>query len=551
MSWFNPLSWFSRGEVTSLGDMNEPLIKPGFWARLLPQRLETMPDADKPTLWQRLTWRLQESRVAAGSDFAGDVALSDQEQRRLRWRRALIAIPSVLVSASLGGILYYGYYNQHLISMRYRDAARLAVDDGDITLARFYYSRLMGEGALGSSQDELNWAMMLTNTGDLPGAIKILDKLAPETTAGYAPAHRYKALFLLNMLRSGTQQTSEVTPRLQWHLKNGAREPIAANHQLWAAFYAITGQMDKAVTEQTLAAQQNPDLWIEAAALCNTPDRQEDRARFLTRAENHARHSLEVNALDVRRRLMLTRVLVDQKRLDEAEAILVAGYELAAAPELRRGLSDLEVVRYEQTQKAQDRLSDNELEDRVARLGKALQIDPTNPAVLKHWGVLHDRLASPEQQQKLRATLEQSIVEGKATAFGHFTLGGMLWQADQRERALFHMEQSFKLDPRFMDAANNLAWMLATQDKPDLERADALIREALKLSPSNISYLDTLTEVLVKQSQWRDALVVLEKLYPRSVPRQRKDLHRRLAMVYENLGQPELAKLHREQAERK
>ncbi len=102
-----------------------------------------------------------------------------------------------------------------------------------------------------------------------------------------------------------------------------------------------------------------------------------------------------------------------------------------------------------------------------------------------------------------------------------------------------------------MDAANNLAWMLATQDKPDLERADALIREALKLSPSNISYLDTLTEVLVKQSQWRDALVVLEKLYPRSVPRQRKDLHRRLAMVYENLGQPELAKLHREQAERK
>ncbi len=102
------------------------------------------------------------------------MALSDQEQRRLRWRRALIAIPSVLVSASLGGILYYGYYNQHLISMRYRDAARLAVDDGDITLARFYYSRLMGEGALGSSQDELNWAMMLTNTGDLPARSRFL-----------------------------------------------------------------------------------------------------------------------------------------------------------------------------------------------------------------------------------------------------------------------------------------------------------------------------------------------------------------------------------------
>ncbi len=406
----------------------------------------------------------------------------------------------------------------------------------------------MGEGTLGAAQDELNWATMLTNSGDLPGAIKILDKLAPEDTAGYGPAHRYKALLLMNLLRTGNQKVSDMTPRLQWHLKYGAREPTASNHQLWAAFYTIIGQTDKAIAEQTLAAQQNPDLWIEAAAMCDAKQRLEDRTRFLSRAEAHARRALEVNPLDLPRRLMLTRVLVDQKRLDEAEVVLRAGYQLAASPELRRALSNLEIVRYEQTPPESLTLSDEELKGRVKTLGKALEIDPTNPAVLRHWGLLHERFATVEQKSLLIKMLEQSIVDGQATAFGHFTLGGMLWQSGQHEEGMFHMEQAFKLDPRFMDAANNLAWMLATQDPPDMERANALIREALKFSPNHVDYLDTYTEVLVREKKWDDALVILERLFPRVGPTQKKELHRRLALVYENLGKADLAKLHREKA---
>ncbi len=449
------------------------------------------------------------------------------------------------------GILVHGIRSRSDISNRYRGAARSAVSERDIKLARFYYSRLLGEGALGSEQDELNWAMMLTNSGDLPAAIKILDKLAPEEVAGYGPAHRYKALMLMSLLRSGKQTVGDIVSKLQWHLKYGAREPSAENHQLWAAYYSISGQPDKAITEQTLAAQQNPDLWIEAAAMCESSDQLADRTRFLARAEAHARNSLDVNPLDLPRRLMLTRVLVDQKRLDEAEAILKAGYQLAPSPELRRALSNLEIVRYEQSPPESLKLSDEDLTGRVKTLGKALEIDPTNPAVLRHWGLLHERFATAEQKKLLLKMLEQSIVDGQATAFGHFTLGGMLWQSGQHEQAMFHMERSFKLDPRFMDAANNLSWMLATQDEPDMERAVALIREALKFAPNNPDYLDTYTEVLVREKKWDEALVVLERLFPRVGPAQKTELHRRLALVYENLGQPDLAKMHREKADPK
>ncbi len=510
-----------------------------------------MPDAAKPSLWERLKWRLWNPEANAGHDFSGDAALELLEVRRLFWRRVLLAVPSVVVGVTLAGLLYLGMHSKQDISMRYREAGRLAIDEGDVTLARFYYSRLMGEGALGSSQDELNWAMMLTNSGDLSGAVKILDKLAPEATAGYGPAHRYKALLLMNLLRAGNQKVSDITPRLQWHLKNGAREPIAANHQLWAAFYAVTGQIDKAITEQTLAAQQNPDLWVDVAAMCSTTERLDDRTRFLERAEAHARHSLEVNPLDVPRRIMLTKVLVDQKRLDEAEASLKAGYELAASPELRRALSDMALVRYEQNRMGEKWLERPRAKASSFKTRRSFRDRPHESSSTQALGLLHDRFATKEQKILLLKMLEQSIVEGQATAFGHFTLGGMLWQANQRDRAMFHMEQSFKLDPRFMDAANNLAWMLTTQESPDLERADALIREALKFAPNNVSYLDTYTEVLVREEKWDEALVVLERLYPKSQPRQKKELHRRLSLVYENLGQSDLAKLHREQAERK
>ncbi len=385
MSLLNPLSWFYRKAGGDASDMHEPLIKPGFWSRWIPKLPDHMPDAEKISLWGRLKLRLQNASAIATSDFGGEAALELKEFKKLYWRRVLLATPSVGVGLMVAAVLYLGMHSKQDISKRYREAGRLAIDDGDVTLARFYYSRLMGEGALGSSQDELNWAMMLTNSGDLSGAMKILDRLAPENNAGFGPAHRYRALLLMNLLRTGNYKVSDIAPRLQWHLKNGAREPIAENHQLWAAFYTITGQADKAIAEQTLAAQQNPDLWVEVAAMCSKEERLDDRIRFLSRAEAHARHSLEINPLDVPRRIMLTKVLVDQKRLDEAEASLKAGCELGDSPELRRALSDMEIVRYEQVKIEANRLSDEELKGRVAMLGKALEIDPSNPAVLKHW----------------------------------------------------------------------------------------------------------------------------------------------------------------------
>lgn len=470
--------------------------------------------------------------------------------KRRRRLTMLAASPAVLMVIAIGGVLYRAQSAQSAIKGEYRSAGREAFVAGNLDQAKFYYSRLIGDGDLGSPQDELNWASMLASSGDSQAALKLLDKLAPEAAVGFGPAHRQKAIMLMGIIQSGKSQGTDALERLQWHLRQGVRDESIESHQLWTVYYLATGQVDKAIAKQTLAAQLNPDLWLNVASLCAPAERAEDRTRFLARAESHARQSLEANPLDTRRRLMLARVLVDRGEFDSAEKILLDGFKLQNAPEVKRACSDFYLVRLARLPAVpggNDELT--QLREKIRLIDQASRFDPSNPAVFQYWAAIHEELDSDQHKQQVREQLEKSIVEGDSAAFAHFTLGGILWKADEREKSLFHMEKAFELDPRFMEAANNLAWVLATQEKPDLERADRLIRQALSQRPNDIRYQDTLGEVLARQGKWDEALVVLEKVLPFVAKSQRKDLHRRLAEAYENLGQENLAKLHRESAE--
>jgi len=244
---------------------------------------------------------------------------------------------------------------------------------------------------------------------------------------------------------------------------------------------------------------------------------------------------------------MLVRVLVDRKELDQATAVVIEGLKLESSPALRRAGSDLCLVRLEQSVALEVAGEERaRLQSQIRLIGQASQIDPQNPAIVKHWAALHDRVDSQEHRKQVREHLEKSIVDGESAAFAHFTLGGILWTVAEQKKSLFHLEKSFELDPRFMDAANNLAWVLANQEKPDTDRAEQLIRQAILQRPNDLRYQDTLGEVLAKQGRWDEALVILEKVFPVSAMGKRKDLHRRLAEAYEHLGEENLAKLHRE-----
>lgn len=538
-------------------DFDDAQPRRRWWRSLLlrRRRWEAMPDEPlrerSRRRWLRLPRWSRNQSAEAMVETADLLAVA--ERRRRRRQLALAALPALLTSAAFGGVLISGATGKDATSRIYRDEGRKAMEAGDVDKARFYYTRLIASSDLGDSRDQLNWASMLASTGDHAGALKLIDRLAPDGQVGYGPAHREKAILLMRSAADGQLEAdADFIQLLQFHLTHGARDQSIDSHQLWAYFYLATGQPDRALSRRAQAAQQNPDLWLEVAALCGPGN--PDRLRYLGRAETHAQAMLAQDPLDFARRVMLVHALVQQERTDDAEQVLRSGLALQDRPELRRLYSDLYLVRMgqelraagagEQLQQDTDRLR------RIVRLvGQASDVDPQNPAVYQQWAALYSRIESDSYRRQLRENLERSIVAGESIAFAHFTLGGMLWMAGEQERSLFHTETAFKQDPRFMDAANNMAFMLANKDAdPDLDAAERLIRQALDHAPDKIAYLDTLGDILVKRQQWDEALTVLERVLPRVDPASKKLVHGKLATVYDALGQPALAAQHQQMA---
>ena len=67
------------------------------------------------------------------------------------------------------------------------------------------------------------------------------------------------------------------------------------------------------------------------------------------------------------------------------------------------------------------------------------------------------------------------------------------------------MELAYKIQPKFTIVLNNLAWVLAHQDPPALDRALELASRAVQQSPNDGRYHDTLGTIYLKQEKYKDA----------------------------------------------
>jgi predicted Zn-dependent protease len=121
------------------------------------------------------------------------------------------------------------------------------------------------------------------------------------------------------------------------------------------------------------------------------------------------------------------------------------------------------------------------------------------------------------------------------------------WEQGKHEEGLLHLEQAYQLAPHMGVVANNLAWVLANAQPPDLPRALTLMNTVLERWPNEPLYRDTRGEVLVKMGRWKEALTDLQAALP-AYPNH-PALHLRLAETYEHLGIPEMAAEHRRLAD--
>ena len=110
-----------------------------------------------------------------------------------------------------------------------------------------------------------------------------------------------------------------------------------------------------------------------------------------------------------------------------------------------------------------------------------------------------------------------------------------------------HLEQACQQNPQDAQSLNNLAVLLDTEPPVDQVRALELVTAALALDPRNTMYRETRGQILLRLQRYAEAVTDLE--YALNGLGDQPKIHAALATAYDKLGQVEVARMHRQQAD--
>ncbi|WP_164102818.1 tetratricopeptide repeat protein [Candidatus Laterigemmans baculatus] len=343
----------------------------------------------------------------------------------------------------------------------------------------------------------------------------------------------------------------------------------------WGLYYLVTGQPQRAVEHLRRAADVEPALWLQIAAVegqSGEATAEQLRATLVT-ARERLEQQFAAEPANVRYRILYATSLYHLDELERAEEVLREGMAAGDHPAFRQLLAAVCVRRYD---RRVARAGDGEtgaaaagagattgaeatagaeadagglrdasgLREGLGELQRALELDPRCGPALER--LLALSRTSPEVLEESRRTLRGLIAAGEASAMAHFTLGTLDWLAGDGEQAGLHLRQALALDAALPVVANNLAHVIGEDPEGDLEAALALVCEAVEAEPENPAFLDTRGRIYEKQGQWAAAAADYQRALAAS-PEPRR-VQQKLAEIYEKLGEPALAAQFREAA---
>lgn len=425
------------------------------------------------------------------------------------------------------------------IETLYFEEAKTAYKAQDCLLAMTCYDRL---AHLGKDRPEILYGMALTAEalGQEERAVLLMKELAPVERQGFAEAHLWWARRLL-MTPTSVPQPSKAAEVHLLRALEGELEDREQVHGLLGELYLHAGQLEQAELHLQRAVKTKPQLRLRLAQL------------YARRGDQPRARSEAQLAISLFRAWTKAELNEQQPRLYWAEATLFLEDFPAAVAILQEGLTVTgdRVYRsalaraYLAWSDALARASPPDPGQQLALLEQALQYDPGHLDVLMRlWAFTKVHGAEAD---KARATLRAQLAVGKGTAVAHLALGMDAWEQGKTAGALVHLEQAYQLAPSMGVVANNLAWVLASAQPPDLKRALALMNSVLERWPNEPMFRDTRGLVLAKMGRWKEALTDLQAAlpgYPKSA-----GLHRRLAEAYDRLGATDMAAQHRRLAE--
>jgi predicted Zn-dependent protease len=106
------------------------------------------------------------------------------------------------------------------------------------------------------------------------------------------------------------------------------------------------------------------------------------------------------------------------------------------------------------------------------------------------------------------------------------------------------LRQAIAVNPSDSYSLNNLAHVLMALDDAHFDEALQLVNRALEIEPNQPLYRETRGQLLVKMRRYREALSDLN--FALNGLQDTRPIHEALAQAYEQLGQQEQARIHRQ-----
>jgi tetratricopeptide (TPR) repeat protein len=456
------------------------------------------------------------------------------------WRSLVWSVPALLVGLVIGfGGWTYGRSSQTDWARIYGAAGAAALRAGALDAADVYFRRM----AVLDEASPSAWyglAMIAERQDDRPRARELLRRIAPGDAAGYPDAHYWLAQDLIGQKVPATPQAVR---ELEHHLRQALR---VAAHQgesrvILAQLYAASGRPENAIEELEQVVAARPESQLELARLYALVGHRPEAVRAASQASEFFQARVQQEPDQPQHRLCWASSLVLQARYQAAVDVLVSGLTLPDPRPLRQALAATYLSWFD-ANTAADRAQPAQ---RLRFLERVLYYDPNNARAL----TMLAELAVREEQTTDQATaiLNQVLPKEQSPAMVDLILGTQALHRGDGDQGLKHLEQALQQNPEMPELMNNLAWGLAHQDEPDLERALQLAEAAQRISKHPETF-DTLGTILIKLGRPRQAVSQLETALRVLPPR--AEIHRKLADVYEQLGDAPLAAEHRRLAAR-
>jgi tetratricopeptide (TPR) repeat protein len=454
------------------------------------------------------------------------------------WKRLLYCAPILGVAGlALVVSVWYLFTPTPRISYRYATVANRAIASGDYKTAELYTRKLI---ALEPANPEYRYsrAQLAAAAKDTDRAWAYMKELAPDDRAGYAKAHLWQAAQMLSGQRERTKEELALARRHLERAVDGLPENIDARGLL-VQLYVADQQYEKAALHLAVVAEERPAARLGLARIHAFLGDKELARKEAEAVSVHFAKLLHQNPDDIEARVRLAETYTFLEDYRRAVELLENGLKRKNDDRYRQLLSQVYVI-------WSDHLPPEAVSERLEYVQRAMDYNPAEYEVLKRMAQFAAK-DSPHSQQ-MRQQLHEVLASGKAQATVHMILGTIGIQDGDLDKALFHLEQAHAQNGQIPAVVNNLAYLLARVDPPQLDRALQLADAAVELAPRSAEIRETRGDIHFRLQNWKQTISDLEialGVFP-----DRKSLHEKLAVAYEQLGETELAAQHRKNSER-